>query len=135
MFDQILCVDDDPVTLMIIKILISKALVTKEIITASNGAEAMHYFQQLLPADNSIAKSYPKIILLDLNMPVMNGWEFLDNFIKNDLGSIFKNTKVFVVSSSIDQTDIERSKNYPMVIDFYSKPLTKEKLAQLIQKV
>jgi CheY-like chemotaxis protein len=135
MFDQILCVDDDPVTLMLIKILISKALLTKEIITASNGAEAMSYFQKLLPTENSNLTNYPKLILLDLNMPIMGGWEFLDNFIKNDLASVFKNTKIFVVSSSIDPLDIEKSKTYPIVVDFFSKPMTKEKLNLMIQKI
>jgi CheY-like chemotaxis protein len=134
MFDQILCVDDDPVTLMLIKILISKALLTKEIVTASNGAEALLYFQDLLPNEN-LLKPYPKIILLDINMPIMDGWEFLDTFIKNNLPSIFENTKVFVVSSSIDELDIEKSKTYPIVLDFVTKPLTKEKINMMISKI
>ncbi len=135
MFDQILCVDDDPVTLMLLKILISKALITKEIITASNGEEAMCYFQKLLSNKNTVTTTYPKIILLDLNMPIMGGWEFLDTFIKNDLGLVFKNTKVFVVSSSMDQHDIEKSKSYPIVIDFFSKPMTKEKINLMLEKI
>ncbi len=135
MFDQILCVDDDPVTLMLIKILISKALITKEIITASNGAEALSYFKKLLPTEEMVLANYPKIILLDLNMPVMGGWEFLDTFIKNDLSSVFKNTKIFVVSSSIDPSDIEKAKSYPIVVDFYSKPMTIEKINLMLQKV
>jgi CheY-like chemotaxis protein len=135
MFDQILCVDDDPVTLLLIKILISKAVLTKEIITANNGVEAMNYFQKLLPDKNSSLTKYPKLILLDLNMPVMGGWEFLDNFMKDDLVSIFKKTKIVVVSSSIDPKDIERSKTYPIVLDFFSKPMTKEKLNMIIKKI
>lgn len=134
MFDQILCVDDDPVTLMLVKILISKALITKEIITARNGWEAIKYFQKIIANPETIT-TYPKLILLDINMPIMDGWEFLDSFIKTDLYSIFNNTKIVVVSSSIDPLDIEKSKSYPIVIDFLTKPMTKEKINLILQKI
>ncbi len=134
MFDQILCVDDDPVTLMLVKILISKALITKEIITASNGFEAMKYFQKIIANPETIT-TYPRVILLDINMPIMDGWEFLDCFVKNDLTSIFNKTKIVFVSSSIDPLDIEKSKNYPIVVDFFTKPMTKEKINLMLTKV
>ena len=64
-------------------------------------------------------------------MPVMGGWEFLDNFSKEKYTSQYTNTKVIVLSSTIDPHDIEKAKTYSMVIDFMSKPITIEMLESL----
>ena len=132
MLDLILCVDDDPITLMLCKMVIKKSNFAKEIITAQNGEEAINYFDEL-KLDNlgSEINNYPQLVFLDLNMPVMGGWEFLDHFSKNDYTSFFSQTKVIVLSSTIDPKDIQKSKTYPMVLDFLSKPITKEMLEDL----
>jgi len=67
-------------------------------------------------------------------MPVMNGWEFLDSFNTEEY-SEFHQTKIVILSSTIDPADLERSKKYPMVIDFLSKPITKEMLEYLKDKI
>lgn len=132
MLDLILCVDDDPITLMLCKMVISKSSFAKEIITAQNGEEAINYFDDLkLNNLGAEIKKYPPLVFLDLNMPVMDGWEFLDQFSKTEYTSIFKSTKIIVLSSTIDPKDIEKSKTYPMVINFLSKPITKEILEDL----
>ena len=132
MLDLILCVDDDPITLMLCKMVISKSSFAKEIITAQNGEEAINYFDELkLNNLGAEIKKYPSLVFLDLNMPVMDGWEFLDQFSKDEYTAFFKNTKVIVLSSTIDPKDIEKSKTYPMVIDFLSKPITKDILEEL----
>lgn len=135
MLDLILCVDDDPITLMLCKKVISKALFSNEIITAQNGEEALQYFdtiKQLNTDDKS--KKQPQLIFLDLNMPVMGGWEFLDQFNTNGYND-FKDTKVIVLSSTIDPEDLEKTKKYPMVIDFLSKPITTTMLEYVKTKV
>lgn len=132
MLDLILCVDDDPITLMLCKMVISRSSFAQEVITAQNGEEAINYFDELkLNTLGADIGRYPQLILLDLNMPVMGGWEFLDEFSKPDYRSVFSNTKVIVLSSTIDPRDINKSKTYPMVIDFMSKPITKEMLEDL----
>ena len=130
--DLILCVDDDPITLMLCKMVISKSGFAKEIITAQNGEEALNYFDDLkLNNLGAEIKRYPELIMLDLNMPVMGGWEFLDHFSKNGYASVFNECKVIVLSSTIDPDDITKSKTYPMVLNFLSKPITKEMLEDL----
>lgn len=126
MFEKILCVDDDPITLMLYKKVISRSEFAKYIDTAQNGEEALEYFNNRY----NDAIEYPKLIFLDLNMPIMGGWEFLDHF-KEDQYSAFADTKVIVLSSTIDPHDIDKSKTYPMVIDFQSKPISKEMLEDL----
>ena len=136
MIDLILCVDDDPITLMLCKMVISRSMFAKEIVTAQNGEEALEYFDEMrLNNLGTEIINYPKLILLDLNMPVMGGWEFLDLFSKDEYVSVFKNTKVIVLSSTINPSDIEQSKKYPIVFDFISKPITKEMLEVLKTKL
>ena len=132
MLDLVLCVDDDPITLMLCKMVINKSEITKELITAENGEDALNYFDdsKLNNLGGEITK-YPQLIFLDLNMPVMGGWEFLDHFAQAEYRELFKNCKVIVLSSTIDPDDINKAKTYPMVLDFMSKPISKEMLEDL----
>jgi CheY-like chemotaxis protein len=129
MLDLILCVDDDPITLMLCKMVISRSEFAKTIITAQNGEEALNYFNyRRINNVGATISDYPKLIFLDLNMPVMGGWEFLDHFSKEEYRSAFSDCKVIVLSSTIDPEDIRKAKTYPMVLDFLSKPISNEML-------
>lgn len=131
MLDKILCIDDDPITLMLCKKVVERVQFAKEIIIANNGEEAINYFDNLFEerkSNDSII--YPKLVLLDLNMPVMDGWEFLETYISRDYHTIFDSTRFIVLSSSIDPYDINRSKTYP-IVGFLSKPVTKAMLENL----
>jgi CheY-like chemotaxis protein len=135
MLTKILCIDDDAITLMLCKMVISKNSFSNEIVTATNGEEALNYFKTLkktISDDSSI--KLPKLIFLDLNMPVMGGWEFLDCFSTEEY-SDFNSIKTIILSSTIDPEDFEKSKKYPMVIDFLSKPISKEMLEYLKIKI
>ena len=128
MLDSILLIDDDPITLMLCKMVIKKASFSNEIATSKNGEEALQYFDTLKQIDsNNEFKKQPQLIFLDLNMPVMGGWEFLDSFSTSDYAD-YNKTKVIILSSTIDPEDLKKSKKYPMVIDFLSKPISKEML-------
>lgn len=134
MYNKILFVDDDPITLMLCKKVIERAEFSKEIVTANNGEDAIKYFDNLKSKINSDdTLTLPELMFLDLNMPVMGGWEFLDIFSKENYHMVFPNLKVIVLSSTIDPKDIEKSKSYSMVIDFLSKPITKEILKSIMK--
>lgn len=120
MLDTILFVDDDPITLMLCKKVISKAAFSNQIITAQNGEEAINLFRNLL---DDLEKTIPELIFLDLNMPIMGGWEFLEEFSKPTFKQ-FHNIKVIVLSSTIDPEDLEKIKEFPMVMDFLPKPIS-----------
>ena len=132
MLDKIFCVDDDPITLMLCKKVIERVEFAKEILTANNGEEAIAYFHELAKSQKKGEEiAYPKLIFLDLNMPVMSGWEFLDVYTQNGFQDVFKEAKFIVLSSTIDPEDVARTKNYAVVTDFLSKPITKEMLEAL----
>jgi CheY-like chemotaxis protein len=136
MLDLILCIDDDPITLMLNKKIILKTLFSDEIITAKNGEEALDYFNTIKYDKTATEPSttLPKLIFLDLNMPVMGGWEFLDIFNTSDY-SDFHEIKVVILSSTIDPKDLEKAKTYPMVLDFLSKPISLSMLDYLKNKI
>jgi CheY-like chemotaxis protein len=135
MLDLIMCIDDDPITLMLLKKVINKAAFSKEIITAQNGEEALEFFKLLknTPTKDT-TMSLPQLIFLDLNMPVMGGWEFLDCFNTPEYLN-FNDIKVVILSSTIDPEDISKSKTYPIVIDFLPKPITTSILDYLKTKI
>lgn len=132
MLEQILCIDDDPITLLLCKKVIAKSSFSNEIITAPNGEEALHYFNTLKYNKNKSNK--PQLIFLDLNMPVMGGWEFLDHFTSPDYNE-YNTAKVIVLSSTIDPEDLAKAKKYPIIIDFLSKPITQQMLEYLKKKM
>lgn len=75
----------------------------------------------------------PDLILLDLNMPGVNGWEFLDMF-DNLRAMVSKDIPVFIVTSSIDPNDMQRSKEYTAVKGFYSKPISPAIFKEVVEK-
>ncbi len=128
MTKKVLLVDDDEITHIIGTRLMQVTCFAKEIVTISNGKEAIDYFANLV---NFKKEEAPEIIFLDINMPVMNGWDFLENFM-NLFYHHFPMIKIFMLSSSVNQEDITRAKKYPPVKDYIIKPLTKESLEKLL---
>lgn len=127
MIQTILCVDDDPITLMLYKKVIIKAGFGSTILFAQNGEEALDLFKKSTPNES---QPIPDIIFLDLNMPVMNGWDFLEHF-SNEFYPQFNHIKVVILSSTIDPSDYSQAKIYKVVTHFLSKPLTVEMLQDL----
>ncbi|PKB17839.1 response regulator [Flavobacterium sp. 5] len=125
MLDLIMCIDDDPITLMLFKKVVQKASFAKEIINATNGKEAITFINNITNEETK-----PQLLFLDLNMPVMGGWEFLDLFNNSNYYKL-NNTKVIILTSTIDPEDIKKSKSYSNVIEFLSKPITVEMLNYL----
>ena len=136
MLEQILYIDDEPITLMLCKKVIAKSEFSNEIITAQNGEEALHHFNTLKYTNNkNKVNKKPELIFLDLNMPVMGGWEFLDHFTSQDYAEFNKTANVIVLSSTIDPDDLAKAKKYPIIIDFLSKPITQPMLEYLKKKI
>ena len=129
--DLLLCVDDDSITIMLSKMVLTRTAYAKEIVTAHNGEEALEYLDHLIASSATVK---PSLIFLDLNMPVMGGWEFLNSFSSEEY-SDYNAINVIILSSTIDPEDLEKAKKYPMVFDFLSKPISKEMLEYIKTKI
>lgn len=133
--EKVICVDDDPIALLLSKLVLSKTDFANQVITAANGEIAIQYLDQPKVIEENNNSKTPLVILLDLNMPVMDGWEFLEQFNSPAYKKHYPGAKVILLSSSIDPNDIERSKSFSMVADFLPKPLTKEMLELILGKI
>ena len=126
---SILLVDDDEINNFISIKLIKKALSNTEIMACLNGKYAI---DQLVELQKESPERLPDYILLDINMPIMNGWEFLDEFKRINLDPLGK-CKIYIISSSVFSNDINKARSYPLVKDFISKPLNVEKIVELFK--
>lgn len=124
---SILLVDDDEINNFISIKLIKKVLLNTEITACLNGRFAI---DELIEISHKDASKLPDYILLDINMPIMNGWEFLDEYEKLKIDKAGK-TKIYIISSSVFSNDISKAKTYASVKDFVSKPLNIEKINEL----
>jgi CheY-like chemotaxis protein len=126
----ILLVDDDPVNNFLNQRLLEGLAVTEQLIVAHNGQEAFDLLQQhCQPASN---ETCPALILLDINMPVMNGFEFLQAY--EQLSPPQQQATVIVMlTTSMQPQDIARAQQLH-VTDFLSKPLTKDKINTVLNR-
>lgn len=121
---RILLIDDDDATNFLNKVIISKTNVTEEIIPFQKAVNALEYIQK---SDN-----VPEIIFLDINMPLMDGWEFMKVYEKlpeNKKGSI-----IIMLTSSINPDDKKKSIDYKHISGFETKPLSFETVEKIVAK-
>ena len=124
-------IDDDEMYVGLITKVIDIRKLSKNLIVFKNGAEALKYFVRTFIHKEE--RAIPQIILLDLNMPVMDGWEFLEELSKYDFPAL-KNCTLYIVSSSINPVDIKRSQEFNLVKDFLVKPMGLNDLAAVFTK-
>jgi CheY-like chemotaxis protein len=125
---SILLVDDDEINNFISIKLIKKAIANANISACLNGRLAIDELSAIQKDD---PKKLPDFILLDINMPIMNGWEFLDEYKRIHLDPAGK-SKIFIISSSVFSNDISKAHSYPLVKNFVSKPLSVEKIKEML---
>lgn len=128
--NNVLCINDNDITLFILKRALNKSNFAEKITEKKDGFEALKYCEQLINDNAHSNGDYPKVIFLDLHMPVMDGWEFLDRF-SSDIWPFFTDTKIVITSQSIDTQDCLRAKEHPFVADFMKQPITIEYLIKL----
>ncbi|WP_264564247.1 response regulator [Flavobacterium sp. N3904] len=111
-------IDDDPIYQIIVDKIIKKSELFSAVSSFKNGKEAIDAIKNVLENKETL----PGIILLDINMPIMDGWEFMEELVllKSQInGSI----QIYIVSSSIALEDKSKAKNYPEIIAYLSKPI------------
>ena len=125
---SILLVDDDEINNFISIKLIRKAIENADIKACLNGRFAIDELSEMQKDDPD---KLPDFILLDINMPIMNGWEFLDEYKRLNIDPLGK-SKIYIISSSVFSNDISKARSYPLVRNFVSKPLSVEKIKEML---
>lgn len=123
----ILLIDDDNISNFLMTRYLENFSSVKEIHSAENGQEAI----KLIRSFYKDSKAWPDIIFLDINMPIMDGFAFLDAFYKLDFPNL-RNPKIVIVSSSDSSLDKMKAKVFG-INDYLVKPISEEMLDKLLQ--
>lgn len=123
-------VDDDDIFVFLTTKIIEQTNLIDLIKVFGNGLDAINFLKE----NKNNVDALPDIILLDLSMPIMNGWQFLEKYNKLN-PTIGKKITIYICSSSISPDDITRAKTISEVSDYIIKPITKDKLIDLIKKL
>lgn len=117
----VLLVDDDEITNFLCKKMLTE-LGFESVDSATNGLEAIKYLQ----------KTCPDLIFLDIKMPIMDGFEFLEEL---KITNLCQDVKIIMLTSSSREKEIKQASAYTNVIDFVVKPLTKQKANNIFESI
>jgi CheY-like chemotaxis protein len=123
-------IDDDVIYLFGMKKLIETHSLSEKVIEFHDGQAAIDFLDEYKHDHVEL----PDVIFVDINMPVMNGWEFVEEFVKLQ-PNINKQITVYMVSSSLDKADIERAKSFGAISDYVIKPVNGCKLKEIYESL
>lgn len=124
---KIMLIDDNKIDLFIHNEFIRKMNIASSVTQYAFAKEALEFLQ------NNDSSKWPELILLDIHMPIMNGFDFLEEYRELPL-YIRQNCKVVIVSSSLDKGDMIKAKENVLVLDLFEKPLNIVKLMDLLMR-
>lgn len=121
-------VDDDSIFQFTATRLLESSKLAQNILHFENGAEALTFLRE-----KALQKEFlPDYLFLDINMPFVDGWMFLEDFTTLK-SSLAKDISIYMVSSSIDPRDLNRAKSFSEVTDFIIKPISLERFQELLK--
>ncbi|RAJ90022.1 response regulator receiver domain-containing protein [Larkinella arboricola] len=123
---KIAIVDDDHLFQFMTHKLIERIAPGHQLLGFQDGQPALDFIQ----ANQSHLQRLPELILLDINMPLLNGWQFLEGL--KQLEATTYRPRIYMVSSSIDPADVLKSQTYAQVKGYLTKPLSKQQLTELL---
>jgi len=121
---EIILVDDDPIVILLQKKLMEKVGMIDEVETFNSGEEALDFLNKM-KADTEY------LMFLDINMPGLSGWQVLNELIESKLDG---NISVIIINTSIEQSEMEKSKQYDQIIDFWIKPFNLNSFTKLKER-
>ena len=128
---KVMLLDDDEVNNFICSSIIQKCIPESRVISFLNGKQGLDYLESLLGKNDY---NLPDLIFVDINMPVMNGWEFLDRY-KKIANRFNKKIVLMMLTASISDNDVQKARTYDIVDDYISKPLKQEELLKVREDI
>lgn len=129
-FHTVMLVDDNEIDNLINQKMIEAADITAHIFTHSGARSAIEFLKNVEKLSEIVQNALPDVIFLDIDMPLMDGFQFLDEFEKMS-ESTKAHCKIIMLTSSINPQDVNKSKKYSYVKKYINKPLTQENLQKL----
>ncbi|MDO9183327.1 response regulator [Flavobacterium lacustre] len=127
---EIWIVDDDNIYQIIVRKIISKIELFSSFSSYKNGKDAIDALKKAIENNENI----PDVILLDINMPIMDGWEFMDEIVSYK-SKLKQKIAIYIVSSSIAVQDKDKAKTYTEILGFLSKPITMDALYEIVSEI
>ena len=121
-------IDDDDIFIYGLKRMMQVANFCDSIMIYRDGQEALDSLKAIIKNKEKL----PDVILLDLNMPILDGWQFLDEFVQINLD---QKITIYVVSSSVDPADVLKAQEYSVVSNYIVKPVSMEVLQEIFQDI
>lgn len=126
---EIIClIDDDKVYQYTATKSLKATNVVRQVLVFNDGEEGYNYLVDNLNSRDNL----PDIIFLDINMPYMDGWEFMAEFIKLQ-PKLSKTITIYMVSSSVQKEDIERAEELELISDYIIKPITTQRFKEILE--
>jgi CheY-like chemotaxis protein len=129
-YRNILLLDDNDLDNFINEKIMESNLFSKKNYICTSGKSAIEFLTNIIEMGDDFSKNYPEIIFVDLNMPLMDGFQFIE-FFKKNLESKLHNPKIVILTSSIFPEDVLKAEKISKDIIFLNKPLTKDVLEKL----
>lgn len=133
-YPAVMLIDDNEIDNFINLKMLENTFFSERIFVHTNGKSALEFLQNLVRQGQKDEILFPEIIFLDLNMPVMDGYQFADEFEKIQ-NSFIERTKIVVLTTSLNLQDVEKSKKYSRIIKYINKPLTKLSLESIVDPI
>ncbi|GAB3200136.1 CheY-like chemotaxis protein [Pontibacter aydingkolensis] len=132
MYNKVLIIDDDEISIFLTKTILEVAHFARVFVGFQSAHDALTELVSALR--NDCTQQLPDIIFLDLNMPFMSGWELLDSLLPYE--NVLRNKcLIYILTSSVDASEIEKAAKYKLVTGFLQKPLDEHAIASISKKV
>ncbi|MGB6038180.1 MAG: response regulator [Cryomorphaceae bacterium] len=125
----IFLVDDDPIFQFGVERIVRSMSQLIELKVFNHGVAVLDFF------DQAKDEELPDIMLLDLNMPIMNGWQVIQKMTEQNIHKIASPMRIYICSSSVNPADIQKVKRLNTVTDYIIKPISKAELEKLLETV
>jgi CheY-like chemotaxis protein len=123
-------IDDDKIYQFMLTRLIKNNVLSERIVTFMDGEKAIQYLSE----NKADTKNIPDIIFLDINMPIMDGWQFLEEY-ANIKAELKKKIVIIMLSSSVNPIDVERANKITEIADYIVKPIKSEELKRVFDSL